>query len=133
MNIHMSIGIGELFDKLTILEIKKEKISDPEKLKNIEKELEYINDMVTFLQKFDKKEVADYVQELIAKLKNVNEMLWSVEDDIREKERKQEFDHDFIILARNVYFNNDKRAEIKKLINLAYGSDFIEEKSYAKY
>lgn len=108
-------------------------MSDPEKLKNIEKELQYMRDMVTHLPKFDFEKDNAHVQKLVSQLKMINEMLWSVEDELREKERKQEFDHDFIILARNVYFNNDKRAEIKKLINLAYGSEFIEEKSYAKY
>lgn len=133
MNIHMAIGIGEAFDKMTILEIKKEKISDPEKLKNIEKELEYIKDMVTNLPKFEREEDNAHVHKLVSQLKKVNDMLWLVEDSLREKESKEEFDHDFVILARNVYFNNDKRAEIKRQINLAYGSDFIEEKSYAKY
>lgn len=133
MNIHIEIGVGEAFDRLTILQIKKEKISDPEKLKNIEKELEYLKGMVTNLPKFKHEEDNAHVNKLVSHLKMANEMLWSVEDEIREKERKQEFDNDFIILARNVYFNNDKRAEVKKQINLAYGSEFIEEKSYAKY
>lgn len=133
MNINIQIGIGEAFDRLTILEIKKEKISDHEKLKNVEKELEYVKAMVTNLPKFQDEKDNAHVQKLISQLKMANEMLWSVEDELREKERKQEFDQDFIILARNVYFNNDKRAEIKKEINLAYGSEFIEEKSYAKY
>lgn len=133
MNINIQIGIGEAFDRLTILEIKKEKISDHEKLKNVEKELEYVKEMVTNLPKFQDEKDNAHVQKLISQLKMANEMLWSVEDELREKERKQEFDQDFIILARNVYFNNDKRAEIKKEINLAYGSEFIEEKSYAKY
>lgn len=133
MNIHIQIGIGEAFDRLTILQIKREKISAPEKLKNIEKELEYIKQMVTNLPKFEGEQDNAHINKLISQLKMANEMLWSVEDELREKERKQEFDQDFIILARNVYFNNDKRAEIKKEINLAYGSEFIEEKSYAKY
>ena len=133
MNIHIVIGVGEAFDRLTILEIKKEKMSDPEKLKNIEKELQYMRDMVTHLPKFDFEKDNAHVHKLVSQLKMINEMLWSVEDELREKERKKEFDHDFIISARNVYFNNDKRAEIKKQINLAYGSEFIEEKSYAKY
>ena len=133
MNINIQIGIGESFDRLTILEIKNEKMSDPQKLKNIEKELQYMRDMVAHLPKFDLEKDNANVQKLVSQLKMINEMLWSVEDELREKERKQEFDSDFIILARNVYFNNDKRAEIKKQINLAYGSEFIEEKSYAKY
>lgn len=133
MNIHIQIGIGEAFDRLTILQIKREKISDSEKLKNIEKELEYIKQMITNLPKFQDEQDNAHINKLISQLKMANEMLWSVEDELREKERKQEFDQDFIILARNVYFNNDKRAEIKKEINLAYGSEFIEEKSYAKY
>jgi hypothetical protein len=133
MNIHMTIGMGEAFDKLTILEIKKEKISDPDKLKNIEKELEYTKNMVLNLPKFESEDSNTYIHKLVSLLKTANEMLWTVEDELREKERKQEFDHDFIVLARNVYFINDKRAELKKLINLTYSSDFIEEKSYAKY
>lgn len=117
-------SIAEIIDKLTILSIKKDKISDPDKLKNIEKEFDYLNGIVNEL-KIDSND--------FHKLLDVNNLLWDIEDKIRDKERNQMFDEEFIQLARNVYITNDLRAEIKKKINTKYFSDFVEEKSYSKY
>jgi hypothetical protein len=118
----IEVSIGEIVDKLSILQIKKENIKDSEKLKNVENEYKYLNKIV-----FDDLKILemDYLE-----LLEINSKLWIIEDDIREKERVSDFDNDFIELARSVYFTNDKRAEIKKSINLKYGSIFIEEKSY---
>ena len=117
-------SIAEIIDKLTILSIKKDKISDPDKLKNIEKEFDYLSNIVNEL----KIEPDD-----IHMLLDVNKLLWNIEDKIRDKERSKIFDDEFIQLARNVYIKNDMRAEIKKKINIKYLSDFVEEKSYSKY
>lgn len=125
MNIEVSHG--EIVDKLTILQIKKKNITDPEKLVNIIKEYNYLisiveNDLgISTLS-------SDYLE-----LLSVNEELWIIEDDIRDKERKKEFDENFIKLARSVYYTNDVRAKIKKDINLKYSSGFIEEKGYTQY
>lgn len=124
----VEISIGEFLDKLTILEIKSERISDLEKLKSIKKELSLLQD--------DWENSTYKTMELtneIADLKKINETLWDIEDKIRDKERNKEFDQDFIELARAVYISNDKRAEIKRSINVKTGSDLIEEKSYAEY
>lgn len=118
-------SIGEIVDKLSILKIKKNNIKDETKLININKEYDYL-----FQITFDelKIEESDFYDLVI-----INERLWDIEDSIRDKERDSSFDSEFIELARNVYFTNDKRAEIKKNINLKYGSLFVEEKSYNKY
>ncbi len=128
MNVNVEISIGEFFDKLTILEIKNERISDPDKLANIKKELDSLN---TLLAKLDISR--DAVSAEVAALKKVNEALWEIEDDIREKEAQKTFDAGFIELARKVYITNDKRCDIKRDINIRLGSDFIEEKSYEDY
>jgi len=120
----IEVGIGEIVDKLSILMIKKEKITDPNKLKNIMKEFIYLDEIVKKL-KISDEDVSDFL--------SVNKKLWQVEDDIREKERNKIFDKEFIELAREVYITNDLRAEIKRKINEKYSSDFIEEKSYSKY
>jgi len=122
------ISVGELLDKVTILEIKQEKISDPEKLKNVQHEL-------SLLETICEQEALlspDVLKKKQA-LKTVNLRLWAIEDDIRIKEKKSEFDDEFIQLARSVYFENDDRADIKKQINLMTGSALIEEKSYQDY
>ena len=125
MNIEVSHG--EIVDKLTILQIKKENITDPSKLDNIVKEYEYLLSVVE--NDLDiSTESSEYLE-----LLSINKELWVIEDDIREKERKKEFDEDFIKLARAVYYTNDVRAKIKKEINLKYGSGFVEEKSYSQY
>ena len=128
MNINVEISIGEFFDKLTILEIKQERIRQAEKLENINKELDSLNNLLEALP-FSRADVKDEVNEL----KAINEKLWVIEDDVREKEAAKEFDQAFIELARSVYFTNDKRSEVKRAINLKLGSDFIEEKSYEEY
>jgi hypothetical protein len=121
----IEISIGEIVDKLSILRIKKNNITDPEKLVNVNKEYDYLYYKVFQELKI---ETSDF-QELMM----VNEMLWNVEDSIRVKEKNKEFDSDFIEMARSVYITNDQRAEIKKKINLKYSSNFVEEKSYNKY
>ena len=121
----IEISIGEIVDKLSILQIKKNNIEDIVKLENINKEYDYLNDVVFNELKISKEDFFNLVL--------INETLWDIEDKIRFKERDKEFDTDFIELARSVYFTNDKRAEIKKEINLKYGSLFVEEKSYSKY
>lgn len=128
MNVNVEISIGEFFDKLTILEIKSERISDPVKLVNITNELDSLN-LLLSKQPFKRDDVSD---EVLA-LKAVNETLWVIEDDIREKESSKIFDEKFVELARSVYITNDKRSDIKREINLKLGSDFVEEKSYEEY
>ena len=125
MNIEVSHG--EIVDKLTILQIKKENITDSTKLDNIIKEYDYLLSVVENDLKIST-ESSEYLE-----LLSINKELWVIEDDIREKERKKEFDEDFIKLARAVYYTNDVRAKIKKEINLKYGSGFVEEKSYSQY
>lgn len=125
MNIEVSHG--EIVDKLTILQIKKKNIVDPEKLVNINKEYDYLISIVE-----NDLGISTTSSEYL-ELLNINEELWVIEDDIRDKERKKEFDDDFIKLARAVYYTNDVRAKIKKEINLKYSSGFVEEKSYQKY
>jgi hypothetical protein len=128
MNVSTEISIGEFFDKLTILEIKKARISAPEKLLNINHELDVLNKILA-KQSFSPAAVKSEVDEL----RSINEALWVIEDDIRDKEAKKEFDQRFIELARQVYITNDRRSEVKRAINLRLGSDFVEEKSYEKY
>jgi len=122
------ISWGELIDKITILEIKKSNIKLVSALININKELGYLENIV---------ENCDGVTELIAELKqqllDVNKRLWSVEDDIREKELNQEFDIVFIELARKVYLLNDERSKLKKSINQILKSEIVEEKSYKNF
>jgi hypothetical protein len=124
----VEISIGEFLDKLTILQIKSERISDPEKLKSIHKELALLQDVWRQSPHAGKNLDAE-----IADLKKVNEALWKIEDDIRDKERLKIFDQKFIELARSVYIYNDRRAAIKRTINVKVGSELIEEKSYAGY
>lgn len=128
MNVNLEISIGEFFDKLTILEIKKEQISDESKLANVNKELDALNTLLDSLP-FSRVDVESEVGEL----KTINEKLWVIEDDIRDKESAKSFDQEFIELARSVYFTNDRRSDVKREINIKLGSDFIEEKSYEEY
>jgi hypothetical protein len=125
MNIEVSHG--EIVDKLTILQIKKENIIDPSKLDNIIKEYNYLLSVVENDLGIST-ESPEYLE-----LLSINKELWVIEDDIRDKERLKEFDGDFVELARSVYFTNDVRAKIKKEINLKYSSGFVEEKSYQPY
>ena len=119
------ISIGELIDKITILEIKQIYMTGI-KLKNINKEMKLLKNILQ-----DKN--LEINIDLIKNLKKINKKLWEIEDDIRVKESKQEFDKEFIKLARSVYIENDKRASIKKEINQKYNSDLVEEKSYKNY
>lgn len=121
-------SVGELIDKMTILEIKVAKIKDPQKHQNVARELETLSKCFDVNQH----KVLELI-DLRKRLKKVNEALWKIEDDIRSCERKLDFGATFIDLARNVYIQNDKRAAIKKEINLLAGSSIIEEKSYADY
>lgn len=126
--ISVPVSFGELLDKIAILEIKAERITDPAKLVNIRRELEALIDTWAA-------HPASHIEigHLRAALKAVNERLWVIEDDIRLKEKAQAFDPEFIRLARAVYFENDERAKIKKDINVALGSTYVEEKSYEDY
>ena len=126
--ISVPVSFGELLDKIAILEIKAERITDPAKLVNVKRELEALVDTWSA-------HPASHIEigHLRAALKAVNERLWVIEDDIRLKEKAQAFDQEFIRLARAVYFENDERAKIKKDINLALGSTYVEEKSYEDY
>ena len=118
------ISLGELVDKITILEIKATKFSGA-KLENAEKELVALQATLKDLNK-------PIETHLVDSLRRVNQSLWSIEDDIRNYERMDNFGPQFIALARSVYRQNDKRAAIKKEINLCYGSNLVEEKSYAE-
>lgn len=128
MNVNVEISIGEFFDKVTILEIKRERIQDADKLKNINNELDALNALLEQLP-FSRDQVVDEVGEL----KAINEKLWVIEDDIRDKEAAKSFDQEFIELARSVYITNDRRSDVKRDINIKLGSSFIEEKSYEQY
>lgn len=121
----IEVSIGEIVDKLSILHIKKQNITDDSKLINVIKEYDYLHEIV-----FERLHIDDVD---FQKLVDINYKLWIIEDDIRDKERESEFDDIFIKLARSVYFTNDERAKIKKDINIKYGSNFVEEKSYKKY
>ena len=124
---HIEVSTGEILDKLSILEIKRYKITDINKLYNITKEYEYLIELSdVLLQNTD-------IKILFDKLKHTNSILWDVEDAIRQKEKFQSFDHEFINLARRVYIYNDERAELKKQINKLTQSNFMEEKSYEQY
>ncbi|MGB2095382.1 MAG: DUF6165 family protein [Candidatus Puniceispirillaceae bacterium] len=128
MQLQVPVSVGEVLDKITILQIKLAHISDAAKRVNIQNELDALLPLVA-----GDAFATDQMQGLMAELKAVNEALWDIEDDIREKEAAKSFDAEFIRLARAVYVTNDKRAEIKKQINLATGSALIEEKSYESY
>lgn len=127
INTSMKIEVsnGEIIDKLTIIEIKLERIKDPSKLENLKKEHRVLAKAAGSIISRD--------DELYKSLYQINTALWDIEDTIRDYERRKEFNQGFIDTARAVYFNNDKRSEIKKQINLQTGSDLIEEKSYEEY
>ena len=127
-DILIPISPGELLDKLTILQIKSENITDAAKLANVDVEH-------TALQAIADTQIpkTQELQSLSAALRDVNKRLWAIEDDIRACERENNFGEQFIRLARAVYATNDKRAELKKQINLAMGSKLVEEKSYTDY
>jgi hypothetical protein len=123
----IEVSVGEIIDKLTILEIKKINITNTNKLLNVNKEYNYLSDIVENKLNFSRSS-DQYIQ-----LFDVNKKLWDIEDKIRNKERLKLFDDEFIELARSVYLTNDERSKIKKRINDISGSNFSEEKSYEKY
>lgn len=122
------ISWGELIDKITILEIKHERLTNPEALSNVNRELSLLREI---LQQIGA--APDELETVIDELKEVNEALWEIEDDIRDCERQKDFGDDFIRLARSVYHTNDERAALKKRINILLKSDLVEEKGYAAY
>ena len=128
MQFQVPVSVGEVLDKITILQIKLAHISDSAKRVNVQNELDALLPLVA-----GDVFTTNQMHGLVAELKAVNEALWDIEDDIREKEAAKSFDAEFIKLARAVYVTNDKRAEIKKQINLATGSALVEEKSYESY
>ncbi len=121
----IEVSIGELYDKYTILLIKKNKILNIEKLTHILNELQILENIIKLLPPIDKW--------LLNELLEINTILWNIEDSIRVKEKNKQFDNEFINLARNVYFTNDKRFEIKNKINHLYNSNIFEVKSYENY
>ncbi len=129
MSIEISVSVGEFLDKLTILQIKAERIHDPVKLANVRRELDALTDA------WHRSEYAaiDGLDEAVSGLRRVNEQLWEIEDAIRDKEAGGEFDDEFTELARSVYLTNDRRAAIKRDINERCGSVLVEEKSYRDY
>jgi len=122
------VSWGELFDKITILEIKRQRIADGSKLANINRELDALREVCRAFQLPGRD-----LDELVAELRSVNESLWDIEDDIRSCERSGDFSDRFIQLARSVYRTNDLRADLKMKINRLLGSELIEEKSYEAY
>ncbi len=122
------ISPGELLDKITILEIKSERIDSMEKKANVDKELGMLNQVWNEAVTED-----DAIRAMRNELKTINENLWEIEDDIRDEERDKRFSERFIELARSVYVTNDQRADVKKRINLHLKSDIVEEKSYQDY
>ena len=122
------VSFGELLDKIAILQIKSERMGDPAKLANVRNELSALEK--TWMAH---PAAGTDIVRLRADLKAVDERLWEIEDDIRVKEKAQAFDQEFIKLARSVYFENDERARIKREINVALGSAYVEEKSYEDY
>jgi hypothetical protein len=128
MELSVRISPGEFLDKLTILEIKSERMTEPDKLAHVRHELEVLR------AAWDASPLAARdVAGLVGALRAVNETLWDIEDRIRDKEARGAFDDEFIQLARSVYRTNDHRAALKRELNVALGSDLIEEKSYTPY
>ncbi len=127
MLINTPVSLGELVDKISILIVKQKNITDEDKLVKVNKELNILQK--TLFEYVTKDEIDNYLKNLIL----INTKLWNIEDDIRAYEKKQQFDKNFIELARSVYFTNDKRAKIKLDINIKFGSEIVEVKSYKKY
>ncbi len=125
MSIETPLPLGDFIDRLTILDLKSERVDDPVKLHNIEHERVVLQRIWT-----DSVYFGASIESERRELKRVNSELWEIEDRIRIKEQRGEFDREFIVLARSVYRLNDRRAEVKRAINLKLGSDLIEEKSY---
>jgi len=129
MEIQINISVGELIDKITILQIKKEKITNLEKVKKVSYELQLLENI---LNSFEKSKINE-LENLMIELKKINQKLWVIEDDIRLHEKNKKFDNNFIELARSVYITNDERFEIKNKINRLFSSDIEEVKSYEEY
>ena len=125
---HIPISWGELFDKITILDIKLENLKIKSAIRNVKTEH---GQLCKIFERNLSKNIN--AKRLMIDLKLVNQKLWDIEDSIRDKERSKTFDEDFIELARKVYFTNDDRSRIKRNINETFGSELIEEKSYADY
>jgi orotidine-5'-phosphate decarboxylase len=123
------VSVGELFDKISILEIKSERLNDLAKLANVIQELRLLKIITAGIQIDDQRTFA----QILAKLKAVNESIWAAEDTIREHESRGAFDESFIAVARSIYRLNDARAAAKREMNVLMGSRIFEEKSYAKY
>ena len=126
--IKVVLSVGELIDKITILQLKMKFIKNKEQLNNVKNELRTLKPLLK-----ENNLETPKINKLLTELYEVNLKLWKIEDKIRDKERQSDFSAEFISLARSVYYTNDKRADIKKKINLISGSELIEEKSYAKY
>jgi len=122
------ISWGELFDKITILQIKLENLTSKDALENVEREIKQLRPIL--IKYFPENTKAKQLEE---ELKQINQQLWDIEDKIRDKERNRSFDDEFIQLARSVYIINDERSRIKRKINDVFGSEFVEEKSYPEY
>lgn len=127
MKIKIPVSAGELVDKITILKIKKKNVIDQDKKVNIDRELDFLTDIYNEINNEKK------LDSFLNKLLEINQKLWEIEDEIRVLERKKQFDEDFILLARSVYIENDKRFEIKNEINNFLGSAIKEEKLYEDY
>ncbi len=127
-SILVEISPGELIDKITILAIKSQRMTDPAKLKNVELELEALTGA-----RDRALSPSPALERLTAQLQRVNELLWETEDEIRDCERSRQFGLPFIELARKVYITNDERSALKRQINELLGSRIIEEKNYASY
>lgn len=124
--IQVPVSLGELVDKITILQIKLLEIKDEEKLKNVQKEYDALTSLPIYKEL--KTQIGSYLNQLFV----VNQKLWVLEDDIRKCEKAESFDEVFISCARHIYKTNDERSRIKKELNLAFGSELIEEKSHGE-
>jgi len=129
MKIKIEISVGELLDKLSILIIKKEKINNPEKIKEIERELKFLESHALTIRSINKTEYDTFLKKLIS----INSKLWDIEDEIRILEKNSSFSDEFVSLARSVYFTNDERFSCKNEINIFYGSEINEVKEYVEY
>lgn len=128
MAVLIPVSWGELFDKITILQIKAERMQDPDKTANVRKELAELEKVLQAAGP-----LAEEVVDAMKGLRTANMKLWDIEDDIRDCERERRFEDEFVRLARAVYYTNDERAALKKKINLLMGSELVEEKSYTSY
>lgn len=125
----VEVSNGELLDKLTILEIKLKNIEDSDKLVNIQNEFNVLNPLAEDIFDDNNSDLQNHYMELA----DINSKLWKIEDDIRECEKNKDFGEKFVELARAVYITNDKRCEVKKIINIVTGSELVEEKGYQNY